>query len=68
MAGGENSSTYMDRVETSYDLGESFTELDPLPKLLKNGCLVIAGQMIFHAGGRTCKVNDVLRDSKTSNT
>ena len=49
----------MDRVETSYDLGESFTELDPLPKLLKNGCLVIAGQRIFHAGGRTCKVNDV---------
>ena len=58
----------MDRVETSYDLGESFTELDPLPKLLKNGCLVIAGQMIFHAGGRTCKANDVLRDNKISNT
>ena len=57
IAGGENSSTYIDSVEMSNDLGDSFTELAPLPKSLKNGCLVIAGQTIFHAGGRTCKLN-----------
>lgn len=67
IAGGENSSSYLDRVEMSDNLGDSFTELAPLPKSLKNGCLVIAGRTIFHAGGRTSKVNDVLKDIKIGN-
>lgn len=71
LAGGENStSEAMDRVEMSDDFGDSFTELPPLPKGLKNGCLVIAGQTLFHAGGRESKDVDILYQeenrSKTS--
>ena len=68
LAGGENSSTYyMDRVEMSDNFGESFTELPPLPKGLKNGCLVIADQTLFHAGGRDSKDNYTVRSAYKAN-